>query len=114
MTGARGAELEASLEQALSAAQAAQAMVLQLTGERQALQSQLAAASSEVEVTRRMAAALEQEHHAAAERLRLRSEREVNSLVEKMQVRHSCTIAGSVCNLPCEACLRLDTCMPTG
>ncbi|KAG1652947.1 hypothetical protein FOA52_005226 [Chlamydomonas sp. UWO 241] len=73
-------ELEMTLEDALAAAHEAQAAALQISGERAAIQSQLAGSCNEASVLRAATAALEAEHRAAAHRTAQRTDEEVRSL----------------------------------
>ncbi|GAX75514.1 hypothetical protein CEUSTIGMA_g2957.t1 [Chlamydomonas eustigma] len=75
--------LEGSLEQALAAAHDAQAVTLQISGERQALQMQLAAGGNELGVLRQMVAAVEKEHREAVVRIQQRADEEVKRVREQ-------------------------------
>ncbi len=61
----------------MAAAHDAQAVALQLSGERQALQMQLAAGANEVAVLRQMVSSVEREHRDAVERIQARADGEV-------------------------------------
>ena len=76
--------LEASLARALEAAHDAQAAALQLSGERQALQMQLAAGANEVAVLRQMVAAVEREHREATQRVQGRADEEIARMQARM------------------------------
>ena len=79
--------LEASLARALEAAHDAQTVALQLSGERQALQMQLAAGANEVAVLRQMVAAVEREHREATQRIQERADDEIGQARARLEVQ---------------------------
>ena len=76
----------------MAAAHDAQATALQLSGERQALQVQLAAGANEVAVLRQMVAAVEREHREAVGRIQGRAADEVG----RVQARAEAEIESAV------------------